>query len=472
MVYNKQISQTTRNKALLVNKDETFYGSFAEIGAGQEVARHFFQAGLASQTIAKSISAYDKIFSDTIYGKGTRFVSQERLDQMLVYEYGLLEERLPERKASTCFFSFANTVATSSHQEFPTCHGWMGIRYQNTPGGPVNEISLHVRMLDRLRLQQQEALGILGVNLIYAARFLSNADACANDKHATDIVASLIDNLSTDRIEVNYIRFTGKDLSHIDNRLMSLELVHQNLSPAVMFNPKGEVQLVSDALYKKPSIIQRGTFRPVTKTNMEILDRGLAHFSKDINAKKDEIVSVMEMTMNNFAKEGSVDRKDFLERVDTLCAVNQHVLVTNLPLFSQLKVYLRQQTDAPIAIVIGASTLNGLFDNKYYENVSGGIMGAFSQLFDSNTKLYVYPFKSQDSCATAQTFYPDRKLAHLFMYLMENKMIVDMENCDDLDTTVHSEQVRELLAKGDKAWEKLVPESVRKIIEQKKMFMN
>lgn len=468
MAYNKQVVQTTRNKALLINKDVDFYGSFAEIGAGQEVARHFFQAGLASQTIAKSMSAYDKVFSDTIYGKGSRFVSQERLHQMLSYEYKLLEERLPERHSNTCFFSFANTVATSSHQDFPTCHGWMGIRYQNRPQGPMNEIVVHVRMLDRLRLQQQEALGILGVNIIYAAHFLAQN----NSNDASDLISSLIDNLSTDRIEINFIRFEGDDLKHIDNRLMSLELVRQNLSPAVMFNPKGEVQLASDALYKRPLLVQRGTFRPVTNTNMLILERGIAHFCKDVNAKKEEVISVMEMSMSHFSKEGEIDRKDFLERVDTLCAVNQHVLVTNLPLFSQLKVYLRQQTESPIGIVIGASTLNGLFDFKYYEKVPGGILGSFSQLFDGNTKIYVYPFKSQESCTTAQTFYPDRKLAHLFMYLMENKMIVDMENCNDIDTSIHSEKVRELLSRGDKSWEKLVPEPVRVLIEKKKMFMS
>lgn len=464
MAYNKDVVQTTRNKALILNKEPEFYGSFAEIGAGQEVARHFFQAGLASQTVAKSISAYDKVFSDTIYGKGSRFVSQERLIKMLSHEYSLLEERLPDRKPTTCFFAFANTVSTTSHEDIPSCHGWMGVKFQARPGGPTNEVVIHVRMLDRLRLQQQEALGILGVNLVYAIRHLR--------ENGPDFIQSLIDNLTVDRIEINFMRFSGPDFEHLDNRLISLELVRKNLTHAIMFNPKGEVVLASDALYGKSVLVQRGTFRPVTNTNMEILNRGTAHFVKDAALQKTDLVTIMEMTMTNLSGTEGLNQVDFLERVDTITAVNQHVLVSNFNLFSQLKVYLRQQTGGHIALVIGASTLNGLFDPKYYENVPGGMLGAFSRLFDERTKMYVYPFKSKDSCATAATFYPDRKLAHLFMHLMDNQSIVDMENCDDLDTSVHAEQVRELLAKGDASWEKLVPDSVRKLIQTKKMFVS
>lgn len=464
MAYNKDVVQTTRNKALLINKDVEFYGSFAEIGAGQEVARHFFQAGLASQTVAKSISAYDKVFSDTIYGKGSRFVSQERLIKMIDYEYDLLPERLPDRAPTTAFFAFANTVATSSHEDHPTCHGWLGIKFQTRPGGPTNEVVLHVRMLDRLRLQQQEALGILGVNFVYATRYLR--------ENGADYIQSLIDNLSVDRIEINFLRFIGPDFAHLDNRLVSLELVRKNLTHAVMFNPKGEVVLASDALYGKSCLVQRGTFRPVTNTNMAILERGSSHFAKDFGIEKKDLTTVMEMTMANLGGKENLNYVDFLERVDTITAVNQHVLVSNFNLFSDLKVYLRQQMSGPIAMVIGASTLDGLFDLKYYEKFPGGIMGAFSRLFDEKTRMYVYPFKSKDACSTAQTFYPDRKLAHLFMHLMGNNFISDMENCDDLDTSVHAEQVRELLAKGDHAWEKMVPDSVRKLIIDKKMFMS
>ncbi len=465
MAYNKDVVQTTRNKALILNKDIEFYGSFAEIGAGQEVARHFFQAGLASQTVAKSISAYDKVFSDTIYGKGSRFVSQERLIKMISHEYSLLEERLPDRKPTTSFFAFANTVSTTSHEEGPpSCHGWMGVKFQARPNGPSNEVVIHVRMLDRLRLQQQEALGILGVNLVYAIRLLR--------ENGADFIQSLLDSLSVDRIEINFMRFSGPDFAHLDNRLIALELVRKNLTHAVMFNPKGEVVLASDALYGKSCLVQRGTFRPVTNTNMEILDRGAAHFSKDAALQKSDLVTIMEMTMTNLNGKEGLNQVDFLERVDTITAVHQHVLVSNFNLFSELKVYLREQTAGHIALVIGASTLNGLFDEKYYEKVPGGMLGAFSRLFDDKTKMYVYPYKSKDACATAQTFYPDRKLAHLFMHLMDNKFIIDMENCDDLDTSVHAEQVRELLAKGDNSWEKLVPDSVRKLIQAKKMFQS
>lgn len=462
MAHKKDLVQTTRNKALQINKDTAFYGSFAEIGAGQEVARHFFQAGLASQTIAKSMSAYDKVFSDKIYGKGSRFVSQERLMKMLQHEYNLIEERLEERKANTCFFAFANTVSTSSHEEVPTCHGWMGIRFQVTPGGPYNDIVVHVKMLDRLRLQQQEALGILGVNIVYAARYLI--------KDGEQFIRSLLDNLSNDRIEINFIRFDGPDLKHMDNRLLSLELLRNNVTQAIMFSPKGEVLLASDALYKKPILVQRGTFRPVTKTNLEIIDAGLNHFTKDMGCKKSDVISVLEMTTLSLTNQGTLDQKDFLERVDTICAVDKYVLVTNFPLFSQLKTYLRRQTDAAIGIVLGAATLPPLFDPKFYEKEQNGLLGSFSRLFDEKTKIYVYPYKTKESCQTAQTFYPDRKLAHLYMHFIENKFIVDMEDCDSIDTSVRADDIRELLKKGDKGWEKLVPEPVRELIKKKKLF--
>lgn len=268
---------TSRTKSLVINKDSKFYGTFAEIGAGQEVARHFFQAGLASQSVAKTMSAYDKTFSDAIYGKGGRFVSEFRLLKMLKHEYELLEDRLSDQKNDKCFFVFANTVATSSHEDNPTCHGWMGIRFQKTPSGPFNDVVIHVRMLDRLRLQQQEALGILGVNLIYGCHSLLED----GDK----LVASLIDNLSTDRLEIDFIRFTGPDVEHIDNRLMSLELLSQNITRAILFDPKGRPVCPADGLYHKNILIQRGAFRPVTITNVKILENGLRHFSQDINVR-------------------------------------------------------------------------------------------------------------------------------------------------------------------------------------------
>jgi len=459
----KHVSETTRNKALEINKSNHFYGSFAEIGAGQEVARHFFQAGLASQTVAKSMSAYDKAFSDSIYGKGSRFVSEDRLLKMLSHEYSLLEERLPERKDATCFFAFANTVATSSHEEIPSCHGWMGIRFQKRPNGPANEIVLHVKMRDRLRLQQQDALGALGVNLVYAAYHHV-------DDGGPELVSSLLDNLSTDRIEVNFIRFSGPDVEHIDSRLMSLELVRQDLTRMVLFSPKGETLSIADTLYRKPVLIQRGTFRPVTLTNEKILDNGLAQLHRDFQIPKEEVIVMLELAMSQLQGEGDVDRKDFLDRVDTLCALGHHVLISNFPLFAQLHLEMRRLTENIICLVIGGLTLQGLFDDKFYSKYSGGILAAFGHMFDEKTRMYVYPYKTDKVCMTAGTYNPDQRLAHLYKHLTENHLIADMQNCDEVDTSLHSDAVRKLLSAGNPKWEELVPGAVRDLIKKRKLF--
>jgi hypothetical protein len=462
MKKSREIVQTTRNKALLINQDTQFYGSFAEIGAGQEVARHFFQAGLASQTVAKSMSAYDKVFSDSIYGKGSRFVSQDRLAKMLEHEFKLLTERLTDRCSQTCFFAFANTVATSSHEEVPTCHGWMGIRFQTKPGGPLNDIVMHVRMLDRLRLQQQEALGILGVNLVYGARLMI-------DK-GPQFITSLLDNLSNDRLEIEYISFSGVDLQHIDSRLMSLELVQQGITHAVMFDAKGQPLCPSDALYKKNIFVQRGTFRPLTNTNMEIMEKGLKQFQKEMTCKKDDCISFFEITMTGLQKTGRVDQKDFLDRVDTLCAMNQHVLISNFTLFADLARFLRRLTDQGIGIIIGAATLDPLFNTNYYEKFPSGIMGAFARLFDGNTRLYVYPYKINEECRTAGTFFPKPPIDSLYRYFRQTEKIVDISDCEAIDISLHSEKVRKLLSKGDRSWEDMVPAPVRDLIKKRKMF--
>jgi hypothetical protein len=458
-------SQTTRNKALEINKSANFYGTFAEIGAGQEVARHFFQAGLASQTVAKSMSAYDKTFSDSIYGKGSRFVSEERLIKMLEHEFALLGERLPDKKTSTCFFAYASTVATSSHEEVPSCHGWMGIRFQKRADGPINDILIHVRMLDRLRLQQQDALGILGVNLIYAA-FKHISDG------GTDLITSFLDNLSTDRIEINFVRFSGPDVEHIDNRLMSLELVQQNITRCVMFNTKGEPLSAMDALYKKPVLVQRGTFRPVTIINSNILDSGVQHMSLQLKDKKSDLVVMSELTMAHLTAGGSgtIDQRDFLDRVDTLSLLGHNVMVTNFPLFSQLHVELRKFTDNLIGIAMGALALPTLFNASYYAKYPGGLLGAFGDLLDDRTMILVFPYKTDKECMTAESYKPAPEIQHFYKHLMVNGRLIDMQNCDVTQTSLQSDEIRKLMSKGDPQWEKYVPAKVRDIIKKRKLF--
>jgi hypothetical protein len=450
---------STRIKALQINLDDSIYGTFAEIGAGQEVARHFFQAGQASHTVAKSISAYDMTFSDEIYGKAGRYVCEPRLTRMLEHEFSLLGERLSARGATTRFFAFADTVATSPDGE--RSHGWMGIRYQSKPGGGTNEIVMHVKMWDNSRLQQQDALGILGVNLIHMAFYPSE-----NPKAR---ISALLENLSTKRVEVNMVRFSGPDIEHLDNRLMSLELVHQGLTEAVLFGPNGDVLHPSDALYHKPLFILRGTFRPVTTTNLEILNKGLEQFRKHPLCAGEEPEVLFEITMNNLTADG-FDDEDFLNRVDTLSALGHKVLISKFYLFYQLKSYLRQCTDQMIGMAIGASHLEKMFDPIFYKALPGGILEAFSRLFDEKTRLFVYPYKSEQICLTSKVFHPSPELEHLYQHLYKNELIADLTDCDHVDTSIHSRQVRDMLSQRSPKWKELVPQAAREMIESRHLF--
>lgn len=450
-------------KALQINLDDTIYGTFAEIGAGQEVARHFFQAGRASHTIAKTISAYDMTFSDEIYGKESRYVCESRLLRMLDHEYSLLQQRLQSKRGPTRFFAFADTVATGSQDDGTSkSHGWMGIRFQMKPGGPPNDIILHLKSWDRFRLQQQEALGILGVNLMHMAFFPS--------LKAEERITQLIDSLSTKRIEVNMLRFSGPDLQHLDNRLLSLELVKQGLTDAVLFAPNGEVLHAADALFKQPVLIQRGTYRPVTNTDVAIQDKVLAQFKKHPLVGNANPRVLFEITMNSLTGDSGVDNEDFLHRVDTLAALGQEVLVSNFKLFYQMKSFLRQCTSEALGIVVGASLLPKMFDEKWYAALPGGILEGMSRLFDEKTRVFVFPDKNDMTCTTASTWNPDAKLAHLYKHLMSNGWITDVLNCDDVDAKIHSETVRKLMQAGDPKWKTLVPEKARKLIEERQLF--
>lgn len=452
-------------KAQRINNDPSIYGTFAEIGAGQEVARHFFQAGRASETIAKTISAYDMTFSDEIYGKESRYVCEPRLMKMLDHEYQLLEERLRAKRGSTTrFFAFADTVSTNNQEDSRVkSHGWLGVRFQTKPDGPHNDIILHVKLWDRFRLQQQEALGQLGVNLIHMAFFPAETPEGR--------IASLIDSLNTQRIEVNMIRFTGPDVQHLDNRLMSLELVKQHLTEAVLFGAKSEVLHAGDALFRQPLLVQRGTYRPVTNSDIDVLKKVKNQFASHPLLKDAGPRTLLEITMNSLTgKEGQVNNEDFLHRVDTLSALGFEVLVSNFKYFYQMKFFLRQCTDQAIGIVVGAPLLEKLFDESFYKDLPGGILDGMGRLFDERTKMYVYPFKDSKQCMTAATFQPPAKLQYLFKHLLATESVIDVLNCDDINTTVKSSDVRTLLEKRDVSWKKLVPDKVRSLIEERQLF--
>lgn len=454
----------TLTKALQINQDLARYGAFAEIGAGQEVARFFFQAGKASQTIAKTISAYDMVVSDEIYGreKNGRYVCESRLEKMLDHEYSLLIERLQKkRKTETQFFAFANTVATAASASGKQSHGWMGVRFQARAGGEANEIILHVRMQDRYRLQQQEALGVLGVNLLHAAFY--------GRDQVHEFIPKLVDNLKSGQVVIDVIKFKGPDLAQFNDRLMNLELVRRGLSEAILFSPEKEILNVSDAIYGKSILIQRGTFRPVTKTHVDVLEKGIAQLEQDV--KKVEgaavpVLSMMEITMDNLQADGDINEKDFLARVEILCSLGHHVLISNFFLFYGLKRFLRRYTPHTMAVVVGANNLEKLFNEDHYRDLEGGLLEGLGKLLEAKTKLYVYPHKTANLCLTAKSFFPSPHLRHVYSYFIENNQIVDISGCDETAEYLHSSDVIKLIENKDSAWEKLVPAKVLALVKK------
>ena len=457
-------TKSTLSKALTINLNSFKYGAFAEIGAGQEVARFFFQAGRASQTIAKTISAYDMIYSDEIYGKekSGRYVCESRLVKMLDKEFGLLERRLKAvRGDKTHFFAFANTVTTGSESQ-RYCHGWMGVRFQTEPNGPANDIIMHVRMLDKHRLQQQETLGVLGVNLIYAASF--------HTKNRTDFLNSLTENIKDGQISVDMIKIQGPAVSHFDQRLLNLELVKRNLVEAVLFNAKGEVVNAADEIYNKAIFVQRGTFKPVTNTHLDIFEKGFSQFKSENKLKNDECLKLFEITMNQLLVEGKIDEQDFLNRVDTLSSIGQSVLISNFSLFYQLKKFFLRFSQKPVSLIIGANILSRLFEEKHYASLDGGLVEGLSKLFTQNTKLYVYPYKTTKSCTTAKTFHPEKSFQKIYEHYFERQQIQDITGCDQADEYLHSDDIRKMIQKKENRWEKSVPAAVAQMIKSKKLF--
>ncbi|HLP03442.1 MAG TPA: TonB-dependent receptor [Opitutaceae bacterium] len=468
---------TTGRKALTVNLDAALYGTFAEIGAGQEVARHFFQVGGAAGTVAKTISAYDMTFSDAIYGKAPRYVSRERLATMLDHEYALLAERLgTTRGPTTRFFVFADTVAARNYKGTNECHGWMGVRFQIAPGDAPNDVIIHVRMWDKENVLQQQALGIIGVNLLYGVAYLHQ------DPRA--LVASLADNLGTDRIEVDMVQFSGPAFAHVDNRLLSLFLVEYGLTNAVLLSPSGAVLQPSEVLRKKSVLVERGSFRPVTNVNLDMLRCAGEQFARDPAVGATETIVLAELTVHNLRASGALDAADFLARADLLGAVGLHVLVSNYALYFRLIQYFRRYTQEPIGVVLGINALLGVLDEKYYEDLPGGILESIGRLFREAVRLYVYPMH-KDALAfycelpppagtgdiyTSANLQVAPHLRHLYAHLLENRHVVGVTNYDPVALAIPSRDIVRRIHNSDPGWDLLVPPEAVALIRQRHLF--
>jgi hypothetical protein len=470
MIANQSSNIGTKQKALAINLDPTIYGTFAEIGAGQDVAANFFKAGASSGTIAKTMSAYDMLFSDAIYGaeQKRRYVSENRLIAMLDREYSLLIERLAaQRSATTTFFAFSDTVSALNYYKTNIGHGWMGVRFQLKPGGEYNDVVLHVNLSDNDNNLQQQAVGILGVNLIYACFY--------HYGNSLMFLLSLMDDLSKDRIQIDMIRFEGPDFIKVDNRLMSLHLVKFGFSNAAVFGPNGKNLQPSEVLYKKHIVVVRGRFRPVINVHIDMLNTGVRQFLEEVDVDKTNVVVLMELTLQSLKERNAdltaeIDEKDFLERVDILGSLGQMVMISNFQEYYKLVAYLSTITKLKMGVVLGYPNLEYIFSEEHYKDLPGGILESFAALFSRKVKLFIYPTLRNGVIWNCQRFNLPPHLIDLYRYLIANNKIEDILDYNNNNLNVQTDKVLQLIKQGAENWEEYVPVEVANIIKERRLF--
>src|SRR2546422_7757503 len=458
-------ASSTRQKALALNLDATKYGTFAEIGGGQEVARWFFSVGGAAGTVAKTISAYDTAVSDGLYGPAKQYVSRQRLEAMLEMEFAELRERLRQKHGDTrCFFAFADTVATRSFHNPGNGRGWLGIRFQARPHEEPSEIIVHAHLHDSTAAREQEALGVLGVNLIHAAFFLRD--------DPPGLIASLMDDLSRERVEIDMIKFSGPAFSEVDNRLMSLQLVERGLTDAAMFTAKGEVVQPSEVLYRKPILVERGSFRPATKLTLDLLERALEQFLEEPSVRGQAPVVLAEMTLRSLSPEPDTGHDDFLARADILGALGFDVLISRFEPYYQLAEYLAGYTDGLIGLAIGLPAMRQVADEKYYTDLPGGVIESVGRLFKRSVKMYVYPTRDPGT-GQIQTLENVRLPApwqHMHHLLVELGKVVPIASHDESYLCIRTPDVPARIERDDQTWESMVPPAVAEIVKAKHFF--
>lgn len=465
---DKVIEQVTsiKDKALRINLNENIYGTFAEIGAGQETVRHFFRAGGSSGTIAKAMSAYDKDFSDAVYGeeKDGRYVTESRLKKMLTHEVSLIEKRLSrEKHPNKMFFSYANTVATIDFAKQFKGHGWVGISYQMDAEEAYNEIIIHIRFKETDVRLQQETLGILGVNLIYGAYYLYDDPKL--------LLRRLYDHLDKDQLEIDTINFSGPRFAQVDNRLMSLQLVKNGMTDAVMFNPKGKNVLPAAVLYKKNILALRGSFRPVTKVNMDMYEKSLEMFLKENKVEKENTLVVFEITLSNLRSDGEIDERDFMDRAELLCSLGQSVLISNFQEYYKVVEYFSNYTKARMGLAMGVNNLVDIFDEKYYRHLSGGILEAFGKLFFRDMKVFLYPMLDENGfVTTSENLKVHPRMKELYKFFKFNGKVIDIENYDPTILEVFSREVLKMISEGKPGWEKMLPKGIAELIKKDHLF--
>lgn len=456
-----------KSKALRINLNENIYGTFAEIGAGQETVRNFFRAGGASGTIAKTMSAYDKDFSDAIYGveEDGRYVTEARLLKMLSHEIDLIEERIIRQKhPNKLFFAFANTVATIDFAKQFKGHGWVGLRYQVDPKEAYNEILLHVRFHENDAQLQQITLGILGVNLIYGAYY-------KYDK-PKKLLRYLYDHIDKDKIEIDTINFSGPRFTEVDNRLMSLQLIKNGMTDAVMFGPDGHNMLPARVLYKKNILAFRGSFRPVTKVNIDMYKKAYEMFLQENRVEKERTEVIFEITLSSLRAEGEIDEEDFMDRAELLCSLGHTVMISSFQEYYKLVEYFARFTKMRMGLAMGVNNLVDIFDEKYYRHLSGGILEAFGKLFFKDLKVYLYPMKDSETgdYINSENLMVHPRMKELYKFFKYNGKVVDITQFDPSVLGIFSRDVLSKIAAGENGWEELLPAGIAELIKEKHLF--
>ncbi len=452
-------------KALEINLDSSIYGAFAEIGAGQEVARYFFKVGAAAGTIAKTMSAYDKVVSDDIYGPEVsgRYVCESRLYKMLDHEYDLMIRRLREERPEAKLFAFADTVSAINYTRTIKGSGWVGIRFQLEPDAEPSEVVLHVKMQDKNNTLQQQAVGILGVNLVYACYRYHNDPEM--------FIQSLMDQLE-ERVRIDMIRMDGPDFKGIDHRLLSLYLVKNKMCDVSLFNSDKRNVHASEFLYKKQVMIVRGSFRPITHVNLDMLERSFEQFKGEehINLKSARLLT--EITIDNLKADGEIDEQDYLDRTELLCQLGMTVAITNCKERHKFINYLADYRVPNFGLVIGAGEMLELINEKYYSGAKEGLLLSVGELFTPGVKLYVYPALQEGSSelmTSGNLPIPDG-IKFLYKHLMERGQIEDIKEVDTDILHIYSKEVLQMIQADQPGWEKLVPAKIAKLIKEECLF--
>ncbi|NNE26829.1 MAG: TonB-dependent receptor [Saprospiraceae bacterium] len=462
---NKRHILQPEQKALNINLNKKIYGTFSEIGAGQEVARNFFKAGAAAGTIAKTMSAYDKIYSDRIYGSedSGRYVCESRLYKMLDHEYHLMEERLSSVRPETLFFAFADTVAAIDYKRTIKGNGWMGVRFQTRADGPVNDLIVHVKMKDNSTHLQQEAIGVLGVNMIYAC-FKLHTDI-------KEFVQSLVDGIK-DRVDIDMLRLEGPDFNHVDNRLLTLYTIQYGLSDVAIFGADKRSIHASEFLWKKDLMVVRGHYHPPTKVTIDVFNTGLSQFKNEDEVQPENATIIAEITLDNLMVDGRIDERDFLDRADAVCALGHNVILSDCNNHQNLINYLSDHQIGYLGLVIGVRELEHIIKEKFYNNQDGRLLVAFGELFNRNIKVYVYPANLEKGgpLVTADTLIVPEGIHFLYKHLIDAHQIEAIKGYDEDLLKIMPWNVLHAIEENKDSWENAVPEALVSLIKEKGLF--